>query len=167
MPFEVEAIGHSIALKELFISGKTRVTIDDEVIYEDKMSPRQSVELTQGNRHYSLTKIILNPISQIVAIEIQIKEDDDLLYHETHLQKTGELIGDLQQSKKNNAVSSYAMIGAIIFVALGIPLSKLIPGMPGGAIGGGIVGAIAGGIGAAIGFAIGSAIHGQRSQSAD
>lgn len=156
MATKIQALDDSIKIDKAFASGKDRVSINGEKVFEGKLGTDSPQNFRFGNRDYSVEVRKVGKLGA-TAVHLQIYKDNELV-HSGVYDQTGKPANGDSQVAQNGALYLCAMVGAFVGVTTMISLNIATGVVPGGAIGG----AIGGGVGAAIGHGIGSSVIGRK-----
>ena len=138
-----------IKIERAFVSGKERITINDELAFEGKIKPDQPIQMQVGSRTYIVETKIVSKFGKVTTINLQILEGGETIHAEKYDQ-LGKPVS-VAQARSAGAIQVCSLIGAAVGFATMMALSAATRAVPGGAIGG----AIGGGGGSAIGYGIG------------
>lgn len=157
----IEALGDKIKIDKAFVSGKDRISVNDQVTFEGKLIDNEPVKFQAGSREYRVSRSVVSKMTSATATEVQVIENNEVIHSGIYDQQ-GKPVKDLAQAKSSGAVQACGMIGMAIGLGIMLTLGPESGIFPGGAIGGAISGAIGGGVGGAIGFGLGTAIFGRK-----
>ena len=157
MATKIQALGDTIKIDTAFVSGKDRVAVNGQVVFEGKLGAETLQKFSAGNRDYALEVKTLNSMTGAIAVHLQIHEEAKLVHSGIYNQE-GKPVQNEGQAKKTGAIQACGIVGGIIGFATMMFLNMATRGVPGGAIGG----AIGGGVGCAIGYGLGTLIFGRK-----
>ena len=156
MATTIQAVGDKIKLDKGFVSGKDRITVNGDVLFEGKLKTEEAQRLVAGEREYVIETAVASKMMGTISIKVQIYQQSELI-HEGLYDQLGKNLSNPAQAKVSGAVHACSLVGAVIGFTLMMVGNAATGVIPGGAIGG----AIGGGVGALIGGGIGSLIFGK------
>jgi len=142
--------GDRIEVGKAFVSGKDRITINGQVVFEGKLPEDYPMDFGLGDRRCQLTYHKVSTMLETRTIHVKVYEGDALVVDQLYDQN-GQPVGSSSHAKANSVAQLCGMLGAGVGVAVIMSLNMATGSVPGGAIGG----AIGGGLGAAVGYGIG------------
>ena len=153
MATKIKAAGDEIKVDKAFVSGKDRIAINGEILFEGKLKDGEPETLTREIRQYVIVKRVTSMLAEMYSIELEISENGQLI-HSGVYDKFGKSHASQADAKTSGAVAACGMVGGIIGVAVMLTLNATTGVVPGGAVGGGIGGGVGGALGAWIGQAL-------------
>ncbi|MAE60478.1 MAG: hypothetical protein CMJ49_03875 [Planctomycetaceae bacterium] len=159
MAIKIEAMGQSIKIHKAFVSGRDRVTVDGQTVFEGKLTPQTVQTFEVGERQYTLEMRTVSKMIGAIVIHLNVSENGELK-HSAIYDQSGKPVEDESQSKSNAAMQICLAVGAGLGVAVMLTLNMTTGVVPGGAIGGAI-GAV---LGALVGAGVGGLIFGKPKQ---
>jgi len=157
MAIKIQALGDTIKIDKAFVSGKDRVAVNGEVVFEGKLSADMPQKFTAGNREYAFESKVVNKMTSVIAVHLQIYENAELV-HSGVYEQSGKPVQNEGEAKKNAAIRACGQVGGIIGIATMLFLNIATGVVPGGAVGG-VIGC---GVGFGLGFGLGSLIFGRK-----
>lgn len=159
MAATIQAVGDTIKIDKAFLSGKDRVAVNGQVVFEGKIAPNSPQSFTTAEREYVLEVRTLSKMTGAVSYHLNVRERGETV-HTGIYDQLGKPVASEGQAKTTGAMQACGVAGGIAGFALMMFLNMATGVVPGGAVGG----AIGGGVGYAIGFAMGSLILGERKE---
>ncbi|WP_207396357.1 hypothetical protein [Bremerella alba] len=153
----IEAAGDKIKIDKGFVSGKDRISVNGEVVFEGKLTDDEPQNIYFGSREYTLRQSVVSRTTRATAIQLHIFENKTEV-HSGLYDQHGKPVKDQAEAKSNGAVQVCGIAGGVIGVIVMLVLNRETGIVPGGAIGG----AIGGGVGSAIGYGVGGLIFGSK-----
>ena len=150
MATKFEVLGDTIKIDKAFVSGKDRVSVNGNVVFEGKLGGDTPQICTVGNREYGIRSRTVSKLTGATAIHVDVRENGELV-HSAVYDQAGKSVESEGKAKATGAVNMCAIAGGVIGFATMMFLNLATGVVPGGAIGG----AIGGGGGAMLGYAIG------------
>ena len=153
MKIKIPTLNDTIKIDKSFVTGKDRIAINGNVVFEGKLSPNSTQKFDIGKRKYFVESKVVNKLTKTVAIHLVIYENAEVV-HKGIYDQTGKLVEDEKDAKRNGVLQACGAAGAATGIITMMILNLLTGVVPGGAIGGGI----GAGVGYGIGYAIGRLI---------
>jgi hypothetical protein len=147
------AHGDTIKIEKSIVTGKDRVAINGQAVFDGRLPQGALQEFTVGGRKYALSMAILSGWPQKVGYQIQVTENGAVV-HAGLYNQAGQPVSDAARlkTKTNGPVQVCTVIRGIGGFITMMALNQATGGaVPGGAIGG----AIGGGGGALLGQGLG------------
>jgi hypothetical protein len=157
MAIKMQACGDTIRINKAFVSGKDRIAVNDNVVFEGKLSSGSPQKVSAGSREYSVESRRVGKMTGATAIHLEVYERGELI-HAGVYDQNGKSVENEGQAKANGAMQTCAMIGAVAGFTTMMSLNMATGVVPGGAIGG----AIGGGVGGMLGAGVGTLLFGKR-----
>jgi hypothetical protein len=151
MPTSIQVLDDTIKIDKVFVSGKDRVAVNGQVVFEGKLAPSTPKTIAAGNREYVIETRLVSRMMGTTTVHLKVLENDQEV-HSGLYDQTGKPLQNEQQAGSSSAIQACAVVGAVIGVAVMLSLNMTTGVVPGGAIGG----AIGGGCGAALGQLVGT-----------
>ena len=165
----INALGDQIKIDRAFVSGKDRIQLNDEVVFEESLGDFRSEKFASGSRTYELRKEVVSSMTKAIAFHLQIFENGEEI-HSGIYDLQGQQLTAASKAGSPSAAQACAKIGTVIGIvsmlslnsALGIVPESLFGGdtMMSGITGRALMGAIGGGLGSAIGYGFGGLVFG-------
>ncbi len=157
MASKIQVLGDTIKIDKAFVSGKDRVSVNDEVVFEGKIGGGAPQNFSAGNREYAIESRTVSKMTGATAIHLRVYEKGELI-HSGVYDQAGNPVQNERQARATGAIHVCTIVGGVIGFATMMVLNMATGVVPGGAIGG----AIGGGGGAAVGYGIGCLVFGGR-----
>jgi hypothetical protein len=152
MTTATEAHGDTFKFGRAFVSGKHRVWINGQKVFEGKLVYQQPQRIEVGQRQYVITPQMKSSVNDALEVfSVQIHEQGRLI-HEGLYDQAGGSFASMQEAKTASNLQVCGIVGAALGLAAMMAGNIATGIIPGGAIGG----AIGGGGGYLIGRGIGS-----------
>ncbi|QDU75162.1 hypothetical protein Pan97_21860 [Bremerella volcania] len=153
----IEALGDKIKIDKAFVSGKDRISLNGQILFEGKLVDDEPQKFKAGSREYKISRSVVSKMTNATATELTIFENNAPVFSALYDQQ-GKPVNDQAEAKSNGAIQVCGVIGMMGGVAVVLVASRETGMLPGGAVGG----AIGGGLGGAIGFGIGMLLFGRK-----
>lgn len=153
MATKIQVMGDTVKIDKAFVSGKDRVAVNGEVVFEGKLGGETPQKFIAGNRGYKLRTRRVSAMTGAIAVHLQVYENKELI-HSGVYDQAGKPVENEGQAKSTAALQVCGMVGGMIGFATMMILNAATGVVPGGAIGG----ALGGGIGGGLGYGLGSLI---------
>lgn len=154
MGIKIHAQGDAITIGKAFVSGKDRITVNEEVMFEGKIEPDTPQRFSRGNRQYSIETRVISKLTGATVTLIQIAEESKVI-HSCFYNINGQPVKSVAESKHTGALQICGVVGGVLGFAT-MMLLNILFGAAAGAVGGALGGAIGGGVGYGVGYGIGS-----------
>ena len=162
MAIRIQVLEDTIKIDKAFVSGKDRVAVNDQVVFEGKLPPNTPLAFAVGNREYSFETRVVSRMTNALAIHLEIRETAELV-HAGVYDQTGKRVNGDGGAKSTGAIQTCGMIGGLLgFAAMMYLGPAAVGGVAGDAVAGGIRGGIGGIVGYGLGFGFGSMIFGSK-----
>jgi hypothetical protein len=158
MAATIRVLGQTIQIEKAFVSGKDRIAVNGQVVFEGKIRPQTPQRFTVGSCDYTVESRTVGGIAKAIVIHLQICEKGKVVHSGVYDQR-GNQVNAEAYVKKMRAIQACALVGGVLGFVTMMVLNAATGVVPGGAIGG----ALRGGGGAGLGYAVGSLIFGRTS----
>ena len=157
MATTINALGDTIKIDKAFVTGKDRVAVNGQVVFEGKLNTEPPPRFSAGKREYTVDTYIVGSLTNAVAIYVDIFEGDNLV-HSGIYDEAGNPVKNPEEARKVGVIRACAAVGAALGCFAMLTLNMRTGVVPGGMIGG----AIGGGGGALLGYGLGYLIFGSK-----
>jgi hypothetical protein len=157
MATTINVLGDTIKIDKAFVSGKDRVAVNGQVVFQGKLNSEPPPRFSAGKREYTVDTYIVGSLTNAIAIYVDIYEGGNLV-HAGIYDEAGNPVKNPEQARRVGAIRACAAVGAMLGCFTMLVLNMKTGVVPGGMIGG----AIGGGGGALLGYGLGSLIFGSK-----
>ena len=158
---ENQLLGNTIHIDKVFTSGKDRISINGQVVFEDKLVEDSPYKFEIEDQTYFIRIRKVHKLAATTVIDVEVYRDGKLVQVGMY-DKDGNLVKNESQAQTMKGHKACSMFGGVIGGITIFSLSRTIEILPGGALGGAISGVIGGMIGTGIGYGFGLLIFGRK-----
>lgn len=151
MATTIQASGDTIKIDKAFVSGKDRVAVNGDVVFEGKLRGEKPQQFVVGHRKYAIRTKLVSEVTGAIVVQLKIYEKTGAI-HTGMYDQDGKPVGSEAEATTAPAIQTAGTLGAAIGVGTMLVLNLVTGSVPGGAIGGALGGALGGVIGSGVGY---------------
>lgn len=161
MPTIIRAGDDTIRIDRAFVSGKDRVKLNGQTVFEQRLGNKTPQQFSVGERVYVIEKEIVSKLSNAWIVHLQILERGELA-HDAIYDQTGKEVSNTASAKSSAGIHLCSVIGGVIGIVALVAGNRAAGFLPlDGALGGAVLGGLGGGLGAMLGHGVGLLIFGR------
>lgn len=109
----IKALGDQFKIDRVFISGKDRIAVNDQVVFEGTLGDFKSEKFTAGSRTYELRREVVSSTFKADAIHLQIFENGEQI-HSGIYDLQGQQLAAASRAGSPSAAQACAKVGTVI-----------------------------------------------------
>jgi hypothetical protein len=153
MATKIKAANFNIVIDRIFVSGKDRVAINGEVVFEGKLNETPAIGHTFGNADISIRPEVVSKFTGATIFHIVVQENGAPI-HTGPYDQLGKPVGGSGDTKRNQITQLCGTIGTVIGAMTLVIMGQASGIVPRGVLGSALAGGFGGALGAGVGYAI-------------